>query len=181
MRPADRVSNAARARPDTLPVTDLALPGWRTVLVTALSVVALSGSGVTAGVLLAVAISAVPALAAVSPPLYVRIHQLLGRNWDPTMPLIVLTSALACGTLAVTADETPARVLFGAGAVLLAGVSGVSHLLNVPLNRAVKRLDPAAPLPADWRDPRPEWRRWHLLRTALAIAAMLAVALAVVM
>ncbi|MFB4306677.1 DUF1772 domain-containing protein [Actinomadura sp. GTD37] len=146
----------------------------------ALGVVALSGSGITAGVLLAVAVSVVPTLRAVSPPLYVRIHQLLGRNWDPTMPLIVLTSALTSLVLAVIADSGAARLLFLAGAVLLVAVSGVSHLLNVPLNRQVKGLDPDAPLPADWRDPRAEWRRWHLLRTALAIAAVLVNATAAV-
>jgi len=151
------------------------------VLDNALGVVALSGSGITAGVLLAVAISIVPALRAVSPPLYVRMHQLLGRNWDPVMPLIVLTSAAASLTLGVIADESGTRALFLCGAVLLVGVSGVSHLLNVPLNRQVKSLDPDAPLPADWRDPRAEWRRWHLLRTVLAIAAVLVNTTAAVM
>lgn len=146
----------------------------------ALTIVALAGSGLTAGVLLAVAISVVPAMAAVSPPLYVRFHQLLGRNWDPTMPAIVLTSALTSAVLAAVGDGTPARVLFGLGAVLLVAVSGVSHLLNVPLNRQVKGLDPDAPLPADWRDPRARWRRWHLLRTTLAISALLVNALAAV-
>ncbi|WP_131736984.1 anthrone oxygenase family protein [Actinomadura roseirufa] len=145
-----------------------------------LTVLGLAGSGLTAGVLLAVAISVVPAMAAVSPQLYVRFHQLLGRNWDPTMPVIVLASALTTATLAVVADGTAARSLFGLGAALLVGVSGVSHLLNVPLNRQVKGLDPDAPLPAEWRDPRAVWRRWHLLRTGLAIAALLVNALATV-
>ncbi|MFA1548297.1 DUF1772 domain-containing protein [Actinomadura chokoriensis] len=146
----------------------------------ALGVVALSGSGITAGVLFAVAVSVVPTLRAVSPPLYVRIHQLLGRNWDPTMPVIVLTSAVTSLVLGLIADSGAARVLFLTGAVLLVAVSGVSHLLNVPLNRQVKGLDPDAPLPEDWRDPRAEWRRWHLLRTALAIAAVLVNATAAV-
>lgn len=146
----------------------------------ALTIVALFGSGLTAGVLLAVAISVVPAMGAVSAPLYVRFHQLLGRNWDPTMPAIVLTSALTSAGLAAITDGTGTRVLFGVGAVLLVGVSGVSHLLNVPLNRQVKGLDPDAPLPADWRDPRAKWRRWHLLRTGLALAALLVNVIAVV-
>ncbi|MEU8803916.1 DUF1772 domain-containing protein [Spirillospora sp. NPDC048819] len=150
------------------------------MLENALVVVGLTGSGITAGVLLAVAISVVPAMAAVSPLMYVRFHQLLGRNWDPTMPAIVLTSALTCVALAVVAGGNGSRVLFGCAAALLVAVSGVSHLLNVPLNRQVKGLDPDAPLPADWRDPRAEWRRWHLLRTGLAIAALLLNALAVV-
>ncbi|WP_449353343.1 hypothetical protein [Streptomyces shaanxiensis] len=27
-------------------------------------------------------------------------------------------------------------------------------------------------LPDDWTDPRPLWRRWHLLRTSLAVMAL---------
>lgn len=144
-----------------------------------LRVVALAGSGLTAGVLLAVAISVVPALGAVPPPLYVRFNQLLGRNWDPTMPVIVLASALSSALLAALMDGDRTRVMFGVGAALLVGVSGVSHLLNVPLNRQIKGLDPDA-LPANWQDPRAVWRRWHMLRTGLAISALLVNVLAVV-
>ena len=54
----------------------------------------------------------------------------------------------------------------------------VSHFCNVPINRQVKRLDPDR-LPADWRDPRPLWRRWHTLRTVLAVLALLLNAIAV--
>ncbi|WP_280634814.1 hypothetical protein [Streptomyces oryzae] len=38
--------------------------------------------------------------------------------------------------------------------------------------------DPTA-LPDDWEDPRPLWRCWHLLRTALALVALLLNAAAV--
>ncbi|MEV4256759.1 DUF1772 domain-containing protein [Spirillospora sp. NPDC049652] len=145
-----------------------------------LRVVVLAGSGITAGVLLAVAISVVPALAAVPPAQYVRFHQLLGRHWDPTMPVIVLTTAVGSAVLAGITGPASGRALCGLGAALLVAVSGVSHLLNVPLNRQVKALDPDRPLPADWRDPRAEWRRWHLLRTVLALAAVLLEAAAAV-
>jgi uncharacterized membrane protein len=144
-----------------------------------LRVVALAGSGLTAGVLLAVAISVVPALGAVPPAVYVRFNQLLGRNWDPTMPVIVLSSALSSALLAALVDGDRTRVMLGVGAALLVGVSGVSHLLNVPLNRQIKGLDPDA-LPANWQDPRAVWRRWHLLRTGLAISALLVNVVAVV-
>lgn len=145
----------------------------------ALGVVALLGSGVTAGVLFAVALSVLPALFAMETGTYVHAHQLLGRNWDPTMPVIVLTSTLVEGVLAVTSDGA-ARSLFAAAAVLSLGVSGVSHLCNVPINRRVKAVTDPSDLPADWRDPRPLWRRWHLLRTVLAVLALLCVAAAVV-
>ncbi|WP_406470003.1 DUF1772 domain-containing protein [Streptomyces hirsutus] len=136
-----------------------------------LGVAALIGSGLTAGVLFAVALSVLPALFAMETGTYVYAHRLLGRNWDPTMPVIVLSSTLADGVLAVAVTGT-ARPLFAAGAVLLLGVSGVSHLCNVPINRRVKAITDPAVLPPDWEDPRPLWRRYHYLRTALAVLAL---------
>jgi uncharacterized membrane protein len=136
-----------------------------------LGVAALVGSGVTAGVLFAVALSVLPALFAMETGTYVYAHQLLGRNWDPTMPVIVLSSTLADAVLAVLAEGS-ARVLFVVGAVLLLGVSGVSHLCNVPINRRVKAITDPGVIPADWEDPRPLWRRYHYLRTVLAVVAL---------
>ncbi|MDX3380088.1 DUF1772 domain-containing protein [Streptomyces niveiscabiei] len=143
-----------------------------------LGVVALLGGGITAGVLFAVALSVVPALFAMETGTYVYAHRLLGRNWDPTMPVIVLGSALANGALAVLASGA-ASALFTVAVVLLLGVSAVSHLCNVPINRRVKAVADPADLPADWQDPRPLWRRWHLLRTALAVLALAVTATAV--
>jgi len=140
-----------------------------------LGVAALLGGGITAGVLFAVALSVVPALFAMETGTYVHAHRLLGRNWDPTMPVIVLSSALVNGVLAVRTSEA----LFWAATVLLLGVSAVSHLCNVPINRRVKSVTDPSSLPADWEDPRPLWRRWHLLRTALAVLALAATAAAV--
>jgi uncharacterized membrane protein len=136
-----------------------------------LGVAALVGSGVTAGVLFAVALSVLPALFAMETGTYVYAHKLLGRNWDPTMPVIVLSSTLVNAVLAVVGDGV-ARPLFAVAAVLLLGVSGVSHLCNVPINRRVKSITDPADIPADWEDPRPLWRRWHYLRTALAVVAL---------
>ncbi|WP_416967596.1 DUF1772 domain-containing protein [Streptomyces sp. 4F14] len=136
-----------------------------------LGVAALLGGGITAGVLFAVALSVVPALFAMETGTYVYAHRLLGRNWDPTMPVIVLASALANGALAALASGT-ARALFTVSVLLLLGVSAVSHLCNVPINRRVKAVTDPSDLPADWQDPRPLWRRWHLLRTTLAVLAL---------
>ena len=141
-----------------------------------LGVLVLLGSGIVAGVLFAVALSVLPAMAAMPADRYVYTHQLLGRNWDPTMPVVVLTSTVVDVLLAVFAEP---RALFAAAAVLLLAVSVVSHFCNVPINRRVKSLDPAG-IPADWSDPRPLWRRWHLLRTALAVVALVLNAVAVV-
>ncbi|MFI0787273.1 anthrone oxygenase family protein [Streptomyces lydicus] len=126
-------------------------------------------SGVVAGVLFAVALSVLPALRAMPPDRYVQAHQLLGRHWDPTMPVVVLGSFAADAVLVGPAGGH-GRPVFAVAAVLLALVSAVSHFGNVPINRRVKGIDPAA-IPADWRDPRPPWRRWHLVRTVLAVVA----------
>jgi uncharacterized membrane protein len=143
-----------------------------------LSVLVLLGSGTVAGVLFAVAISTVPALASMPPDRYVYTHTLLGRNWDPTMPIVVLTSTLLDIVLAIAAGGATARALIIFAAVCLFGVSIVSHLRNVPINKVVHRTDPDA-IPTEWQDPRTLWRRWHLLRTSLAMLALLANAYAI--
>ncbi|GGX69008.1 anthrone oxygenase family protein [Streptomyces anandii] len=143
-----------------------------------LAVAALLGGGVTAGVLFAVALSVLPALFAMETGTYVYAHKLLGRNWDPTMPAIVLGSTAVNAVLAVLGDGV-ARGLFVLAAVLLLGVSGVSHLCNVPINRRVKSITDPTAIPPDWEDPRPAWRRFHHLRTTLAVLALITTATAV--
>ena len=138
---------------------------------TVLDVLAVVGSGVVAGVLFAVALSVLPALFAMPMDRYVYAHKLIGRNWDPTMPIVVLTSTAIDVALVFLAPTALARTLFVIAAVLLLAVSGVSHLANVPINRRVKLVDPES-IPSDWTDPRPLWRRWHLLRTVLAVLAL---------
>jgi uncharacterized membrane protein len=148
------------------------------VVLEVLSVAVILGSGTVAGVLFAVALSVVPALKAMSPSRYVYAHKLLGRNWDPTMPLIVLSSlALDLVLVAVTPAAT-SKALFFVAAVLLCAVALVSHYRNVPINRQLRAIDPGR-MPAAWRDPRPSWRRWHLLRTWLSVLALAANAAAV--
>jgi uncharacterized membrane protein len=144
------------------------------VITDLLAVLALVGSGVIAGVLFAVALSVLPALFAMPVERYVYTHQLIGRHWDPTMPIVVLSTTAVEVALAVLEGSA----LYAAGAVLLLAVSVVSHFCNVPINRVVKSLDPDR-IPAQWWDPRPLWRRWHMLRTVLAVLASVVTAVAV--
>ncbi len=140
-------------------------------LVTVLGTVGVGGSGVVAGVLIAVALSIVPALRAMPVESYISAHKLLGRHWDPTMPVLVLTCVAVEITLACL---TPGPALpFVIAAILLAGVSLVSHFCNVPINKQVSAVDPAR-IPDSWADPRPVWRAWHMFRTVLAILAVFA-------
>ncbi|MEV6599740.1 DUF1772 domain-containing protein [Actinoplanes sp. NPDC051346] len=144
------------------------------MLAQALQVAVLVGNGIVAGVLFAVALSTLPALIAMPPGRYIYAHKLLGRNWDPTMPILVISTTLADLVLAVVAP-TP---LYSTAAALLVAVSVVSHFANVPINKQLRTLDPDR-LPADWADPRPLWRKWHLLRTACAVGALVANAAAI--
>jgi uncharacterized membrane protein len=142
---------------------------------TVLEIAVLLGSGTVAGVLFAVALSTLPALIAMPPGRYIYAHKLLGRNWDPTMPAIVLSSTVLDIVLAFTSARA---ALFAVAAVLLAGVSVVSHFANVPINKVMRTLDPDD-MPEEFRDPRPLWRRWHHFRTGLALLALIVNATAI--
>jgi uncharacterized membrane protein len=142
---------------------------------TVLEITVLLGSGTVAGVLFAVALSTLPALIAMPPGRYIYAHKLLGRNWDPTMPAIVLGSTVLDIVLVFTGSRA---ALFAVAAVLLAGVSVVSHFANVPINKVMRTLNPDD-MPERFDDPRPLWRRWHHLRTALALLALLVNATAI--
>lgn len=146
------------------------------MIVNLLTVLVVVTSGVVAGVLFGFAVSVLPAFFVMPAGRYIYSAKLIGRNWDPMMPIIVLGSLTVDIVLAIVGPPgTPG--LFVAGAVLLAGVSVVSHWCNVPINRAVKTVDPDD-VPDGWRDPRPLWRRFHYLRTVLAVLAVAANAVA---
>lgn len=144
-----------------------------------LGIVVLLGSGLVAGVLFAVALSVMPALIAMPADRYVEARQLLGRNYDPTMPILVGTSTVLDVALAVLARTGSARALFAVSALLLLGVSVVSQTRNVPINRRLGKLDPDA-IPREWDDPRLRWRNWHLVRTGFALLALAGNAAAIV-
>lgn len=126
-------------------------------------------SGVIAGIFLALAVSVIPALSAMAPEQYVQAHRLLGRGYHPLMPVLVASATAADILLAVVAAGPAARILALAGAAALAGVMTVSQFGNVPINKVVHATRAITPA---WADPRPAWRRWHLIRTWMAFAAL---------
>lgn len=139
-----------------------------------LGLLAVAGSAITTGVLLAVAVSLVPVFRSLAPDSYVRAHKVAGRHFDRFMPPTVLATAVVDIAL-VALSHPPSTVLFGCAVGCLAGVSGVSQFGNVPINRVVKAL-PADGPPPGWDDPRPRWRTFHLWRTSLAATALLSTA-----
>lgn len=130
-----------------------------------LRVLVVVGSGTVAGVFVAVTLSVMPALAVLPTGTYVRVHCLLGKGYHPIMPLVVLLVLAGDIVLAVTTPHLP---LLTVAIVAQLGVQGVSHLGNERLNKRVRAVD-GNTVGADWNDPREAWRRWHLLRTVLAI------------
>ncbi|WP_163507026.1 DUF1772 domain-containing protein [Fodinicola acaciae] len=134
-------------------------------------------SGVAAGVLFTHAVGVWPALRAMSPEQYVAAHKLIGRAYDPMMPIMVISSTLLDIALAIIDDRPAARALFVVAAVFLVGVSVVSQFRNVPINKRVKAL-PAGAVPTGWDDPRRSWGRWNLARTSFALVAFAATAVA---
>ncbi|WP_308249856.1 DUF1772 domain-containing protein [Sphaerisporangium fuscum] len=135
-------------------------------------VAVLVGAGIVAGVFVAVAVSVLPTLIAMPADRYVETHRMLGKGYHPLMPLLVNATMLLDIALAIALRGAP-RVSFAVAAVLLLGSQFVSHLCNVPINRSLHEIDVTA-IPSDWNDPRPVWRNWHLLRTAIALAALVA-------
>ncbi len=143
----------------------------RETIAQALAVVAVGGSGIVAGVFFAVAVSVLPTLYTMPAGSYITLHRKLGQGYHPSMPLIVNSTMFADIALIFLVEEPATRWLFVLASVLALGVQGVSHLGNVPINKRVLGVDPDA-VPDDWDDPRPQWRRLHQLRTALALAAL---------
>jgi uncharacterized membrane protein len=124
-------------------------------------------SGLVAGVFVAVTVSVVPALSALPAPRYIQVHRLLGKGYHPLMPAVVLLTLLSDLGLALTASRVLVTTLLAAAIACLVGVQLVSHLGNERLNRRIRAVD-ADTVGPGWSDPRQEWRRWHLLRTAFA-------------
>ncbi|MFW5415206.1 DUF1772 domain-containing protein [Nocardiopsis sp. CNT-189] len=140
-----------------------------------LAVVALTASGIGAGVLTSVAISVFPALCTLPPGRYVETHRLFGKGFHPTMPIVFNVGMVAALALAVLEWGEPAALPAAAGAVALLASQCVSHLGNVPINRRLAVLDPER-IPDDWDDPRPRWRVLNQIRAGLAVAALVLVA-----
>jgi uncharacterized membrane protein len=136
---------------------------------------ALLGSGVGSGVMLATVIGIAPMFLVLPYERYVRSVQYLWPRYDPFMPMINGLTFVLDLLLVVVVRQPGGRALFGAAAVLLAAVMVISVVKNVPINRYVKSLDPDAQ-PADWpdHDPRARWQSWNLTRTVLALTALAA-------
>ncbi|MCP2341082.1 DUF1772 domain-containing protein [Actinomadura rupiterrae] len=139
----------------------------------ALVVLVLLGNGLTAGIMLSTVIGITPLTNAQSYDRYVETIQFLWPRYDPFMPITHLLTIAADAGLVFAAPDAGSRALFGAAGAVLLVVMAISLVKNVPINRYVMSLDPAA-RPAGWEqaDPRVRWRNWNMLRTSLALAGL---------
>jgi Domain of unknown function (DUF1772) len=91
------------------------------------------------------------------------------RKADPALPILLVI----CGTGAVAfaaLTDGAARMLAFTGIALLAVILVSSILLAEPVNSQFRRR-PEGVVPPDAERLRRFWRRFHLIRTALAVAA----------
>jgi uncharacterized membrane protein len=139
-------------------------------------------NGVAAGVMLSTVIGIVPLFLSLDYRQYVTTVQFMWPRYDPFMPLANgVTLALDILLAAALPEPAVNRVWHAVAAGLLAAVMTISITRNVPVNRFVSGLDPDV-RPQQWEttDPRRRWRNWNLLRTGLALLALVANVFAIV-
>lgn len=136
--------------------------------------VALLAGGLAGGALMLSALGGAPMLLALPVESYLPVHKFLVTRFDPFMPACLLTALVCDIGIAAVADNGGIRALAIVGVAVYVAVVVVSLTKNVPINKWIAGLDPAA-LPVDWDrvDPRDRWTKWNLVRTVLAVVALI--------
>ncbi len=97
---------------------------------------------------------------------------------DPLMPILGVVAALAAVAFALNTEVGRAAALAWVGVGLIAVIMVTSILLAEPINSKFRRLQEGqAPDGVDLL--RVTWRRFHLARTAVALAALACLAAAI--
>jgi Domain of unknown function (DUF1772) len=91
------------------------------------------------------------------------------RKADPALPILLVICAAAAAVFAWQTSGAP-RMLATAGIALLAVILVSSIVLAEPINNQFRRR-PEGVVPPDAERLRRLWRHFHLIRTALAVAA----------
>ena len=99
------------------------------------------------------------------------------RKADPAMPILLVICGAAAGGFAA-ATQGAARTLAFAGTSLLGLILVSSVLIAEPINSRFRRR-PEGDVPPDAERLRRVWRRFHLIRTVLAVTAFASFLLAV--
>jgi Domain of unknown function (DUF1772) len=91
------------------------------------------------------------------------------RKADPALPILLVICAAGAGAFASLTGGA-GRMLAVAGVAVLAVILISSIIVAEPINSQFRRV-PEGTVPPDAESLRRRWRRFHLIRTALAIAA----------
>jgi Anthrone oxygenase len=91
------------------------------------------------------------------------------RKADPALPILLVISAAGAGAF-TSLTGGAGRALALAGLALLAVILVSSLILAEPINNQFRRLAERT-VPPDAENLRRRWRRFHLIRTALAVTA----------
>jgi uncharacterized membrane protein len=155
-------------------------------LLSALTLMALLGCALMAGLFFAFSNFVMRALSRLPPDAAVAaMNSINAEIVNPLFLFLFLGTPAACLFLMVYAllhATGHGAVLLGlAGAVYLIGALLVSVVFNIPRNNALGRIDPASPAAPDaWREFYSAWLRWNHVRciASLVAAILLAGALA---
>ncbi|WP_370415379.1 anthrone oxygenase family protein [Streptomyces fradiae] len=131
----------------------------------------LLANGLAAGVMLGTQLGGFPYMASLPVNRYVYAHAFLGQRYDPTMPICLIGTVVLDAVLAITAPDPTAQILFAVAGFLAATTPVIAVVKNAPVNRWMRTLDPDD-LPADFKDPRPEWGAWNSRRSWITLLAL---------
>jgi Domain of unknown function (DUF1772) len=98
------------------------------------------------------------------------------RKADPALPILLVVSAVGAGAFAALTDGA-GRALALTGIALLAAILVSSLILAEPINSQFRRV-PEGTVPPNAESLRRRWRRFHLVRTALAVSAFISLVVA---
>jgi uncharacterized membrane protein len=105
---------------------------------------------------------------------YTEFHQATNHTFDPYMPSVVSGAILGGLGLAVVSPgmhSVPGWLAI-TGAICYAAVVVISLSTNVPTNKAIAAWPIQAP-PDNWKEIRAGWIRWHIVRTLVAVPALI--------
>lgn len=117
--------------------------------------------------------------ASLSATAYVEQQQNAIRALNTLLPVMGAACIVLVAVLAFTSrDDARGRYLLVAAIACLVTAAVVTRFQNQPINAIVMTWSPQAP-PANWMELRDHWWKWHIVRTAAAIAGLALVLVAV--
>jgi uncharacterized membrane protein len=151
------------------------------VPLTVARVVAVTGAGLYAGILLGDVAGAAQARPQLNPGSFVQLQQIIHARFVIMMPVLVVTTIVSC--IAWLALLRPHRrgaefwlVAGTAAGVVLCGI--ITRLVNVPLNDQLVKWSVAFP-PPNVHELWAPWEGAHAIRTVIALAAFVLAVIAV--